>query len=30
VRFVVEFFPESVQNLPGNPDNAIPKTEDGA
>jgi len=26
----VEFFPEAVLNLPGNPDQAIPKTEDGA
>jgi CBS domain-containing protein len=30
VRFVVEFFPEAVLNLPGDPDKAIPKTEDGA
>lgn len=30
VHFVVEFFPEAVLNLPGNPDHAIPKTEDGA
>jgi CBS domain-containing protein len=30
VNFVVEFFPESVLNLPCDPDRAIPKTEDGA
>ncbi len=30
VRFVVEFFPEAVLNLPADPDQAIPKTEDGA
>jgi CBS domain-containing protein len=30
VHFVVEFFPEAVLNLPGDPDKAIPKTEDGA
>jgi CBS domain-containing protein len=30
VRFVVEFFPEAVLNLPADPDKAIPKTEDGA
>jgi CBS domain-containing protein len=30
VRFVVEFFPEAVLNLPGDPEQAIPKTEDGA
>jgi CBS domain-containing protein len=30
VRFVVEFFPEAVLNLPGDPDQAISKTEDGA
>jgi CBS domain-containing protein len=30
VRFVVEFFPEAVLNLPSDPDKAIPKTEDGA
>ncbi len=30
VRYVVEFFPEAVLNLPADPDQAIPKTEDGA
>jgi CBS domain-containing protein len=30
IGFVVEFFPEAVLNLPGDPDKAIPKTEDGA
>ena len=30
VRFLVEFFPEAVLNLPSDPDKAIPKTEDGA
>jgi CBS domain-containing protein len=30
VNFVVEFFPDAVLNLPGNPDKAIYKTEDGA
>jgi CBS domain-containing protein len=30
VRFVVEFFPEAVLNLPADPDKMIPKTEDGA
>ncbi len=30
VNLVVEFFPEAVINLPGDPDKAIPKTEDGA
>jgi predicted transcriptional regulator len=30
VHFVVEFFPEAVLNLPGDPDKVIPKTEDGA
>jgi CBS domain-containing protein len=30
IRFVVEFFPEAVLNLPVDPDKAIPKTEDGA
>jgi CBS domain-containing protein len=29
VNFVVEFFPESVYNLPLDPDKIIPKTEDG-
>jgi CBS domain-containing protein len=30
VNFVVEFFPERVLNLPGDPDMSIPKTEGGA
>jgi CBS domain-containing protein len=30
VRFVVEWFPESVLNLPGSPEKAIARTEDGA
>jgi CBS domain-containing protein len=30
VRFVVEFFPDAVLNLPSDPDMMIPKTEDGA
>jgi CBS domain-containing protein len=30
VNFVVEFFPESVLNLPADPDKAIPSTEGGA
>ena len=30
VHFLVEFFPEAVLNLPGDPGLAIPKTEDGA
>jgi len=30
VRFVVEFFPDAVLNLPSDPDMLIPKTEDGA
>src|SRR5207237_10246007 len=29
VNFVVDFFTESVLNLPFDPDRAIPKTEDG-
>jgi CBS domain-containing protein len=29
VNFVVDFFPESVLNLPADPDKAIPKHEDG-
>jgi hypothetical protein len=30
VNFVVEFFPESVLNLPGDPDKVITSTEGGA
>jgi CBS domain-containing protein len=30
IQFVVEWFPESVLNLPSSPDKAIVKTEDGA
>jgi len=30
VNFVVEFFPESILNLPGDPDKAITSTEGGA
>jgi CBS domain-containing protein len=30
ISFVVDFFPESVLNLPVDPDRGIPKTEDGA
>jgi CBS domain-containing protein len=30
VNFVVDFFPESVLNLPSDPDKAFPKTEAGA